>query len=164
MIGPREAHKRYRLRGRAAPVAPTWPHPGQSRGTYNPAPLLSRWPRDLTRKSPMPKHLTLAELTAGLPGILASPADNGTLRAIVIRPEHGAPLRGHRRGMRRLQPLHQRLPGSRPASPWNSWPRARSTRGRARRCARGIEIGRRIRTIRCARRSSRGRLARLTGF
>ena len=35
----------------------------------------------------MPKHLTLAELNAGLPGILASPADNGTLRAIVIRPE-----------------------------------------------------------------------------
>ena len=35
----------------------------------------------------MPKHLTLAELTAGLPGILASPADNGILRAIVIRPD-----------------------------------------------------------------------------
>ncbi len=35
----------------------------------------------------MPRHLTLAELTAGLPEILASPADNGTLRAIVIRPE-----------------------------------------------------------------------------
>ncbi len=35
----------------------------------------------------MPKHLTRAELTAGIPEILASPADNGTLRAIVIRPE-----------------------------------------------------------------------------
>ena len=33
----------------------------------------------------MPKLLTLAELNAGLPEILASPADNGTLRAIVIR-------------------------------------------------------------------------------
>jgi hypothetical protein len=28
----------------------------------------------------MPKHLTRAELTAGIPEILASPADNGTLR------------------------------------------------------------------------------------
>ena len=35
----------------------------------------------------MPNHLTLAELNAGLPEILASPKDNGTLRAIVIRPE-----------------------------------------------------------------------------
>ena len=35
----------------------------------------------------MPKHFTLAELTAGLPEILTSPADNGILRAIVIRPE-----------------------------------------------------------------------------
>ena len=35
----------------------------------------------------MPRHLTLAELTAGIPEILASPADNGILRAIVIRPE-----------------------------------------------------------------------------
>ncbi len=35
----------------------------------------------------MPRHLTLAELNAGLPEILASPADNGTLRTIVIRPE-----------------------------------------------------------------------------
>ena len=35
----------------------------------------------------MPKHLTRAELNAGLPEILAAPADNGTLRAIVIRPE-----------------------------------------------------------------------------
>ena len=35
----------------------------------------------------MPKHLTRAELTTGVPEILASPADNGILRAIVIRPE-----------------------------------------------------------------------------
>ena len=34
----------------------------------------------------MPRHRTLAELNAGLPEILASPSDNGTLRAIVIRP------------------------------------------------------------------------------
>ncbi len=37
----------------------------------------------------MPKHLTLAELHAGIPEILASPADNGILRAIVIRPSSG---------------------------------------------------------------------------
>ena len=37
-------------------------------------------------EAPMPRHLTLAELNAGLPEILASPDDNGTLRAIVIRP------------------------------------------------------------------------------
>jgi len=35
----------------------------------------------------MPNHLTLAELHAGIPEILAAPADNGILRAIVIRPE-----------------------------------------------------------------------------
>ncbi len=35
----------------------------------------------------MPKHLTRAELDAGLPEILAAPADNGILRAIVIRSE-----------------------------------------------------------------------------
>jgi len=35
----------------------------------------------------MPKHLTRAELTAGIAEILASPADHGILRAIVIRPE-----------------------------------------------------------------------------
>ena len=35
----------------------------------------------------MPRHLTRAELDAGLPEILAAPADNGTLRAIVVRPE-----------------------------------------------------------------------------
>jgi hypothetical protein len=37
----------------------------------------------------LPKHLSLAELQAGLPEILASPTDNGILRAIVIRPEKG---------------------------------------------------------------------------
>ena len=37
----------------------------------------------------MTEHLTRAELQAGLPHILASPADDGTLEAIVIRPEHG---------------------------------------------------------------------------
>ncbi len=35
----------------------------------------------------MPKHLTRAELTAGIPEILATPANNGTQRAIVIRPD-----------------------------------------------------------------------------
>ncbi len=35
----------------------------------------------------MPRHLTRAELEAGLPEILASPEDEGVLRAIVIRPE-----------------------------------------------------------------------------
>jgi MOSC domain-containing protein YiiM len=34
-------------------------------------------------------HLTRAELEAGLPHIRASPADNGVLEAIVVRPEHG---------------------------------------------------------------------------
>ncbi len=34
----------------------------------------------------MPTHLTRAELQAGLPDIIASPGDNGILRAIVIRP------------------------------------------------------------------------------
>ena len=37
----------------------------------------------------MPRHLTLAELEAGLPEILQAPKDNGTLAAIVIRPEPG---------------------------------------------------------------------------
>jgi MOSC domain-containing protein YiiM len=37
----------------------------------------------------MPRHLTLEELNAGLPEILASPKDQGTLRAIVIRPTKG---------------------------------------------------------------------------
>ena len=34
----------------------------------------------------MPRHLTHAELTAGLPGILASPKEHGTLEAITVRP------------------------------------------------------------------------------
>lgn len=34
----------------------------------------------------MPRHVSLAELQAGLPEILASPTDEGTLRAIVVRP------------------------------------------------------------------------------
>ncbi len=37
----------------------------------------------------MPKHMRLDELNAGLPEILASPSDEGVLRGIVIRPEHG---------------------------------------------------------------------------
>ena len=37
----------------------------------------------------MPRHLTLAELREGLPEILRSPKDNGTLAGIVIRPEKG---------------------------------------------------------------------------
>jgi MOSC domain-containing protein YiiM len=37
----------------------------------------------------MPRHLSLAELTEGLPAILASPKDRGTLRAIVARPAKG---------------------------------------------------------------------------
>ena len=37
----------------------------------------------------MARHLSLDELNAGLPEILASPADGGVLRGIVIRPEHG---------------------------------------------------------------------------
>ena len=37
----------------------------------------------------MPRHLTLDELKAGLPIILASPKGEGTLRAIVIRPAKG---------------------------------------------------------------------------
>ncbi len=37
----------------------------------------------------MAEHLTRAELQAGLPQILASPQDEGTLEAIVIRPEPG---------------------------------------------------------------------------
>jgi MOSC domain-containing protein YiiM len=36
-----------------------------------------------------PRHLTRAELEAGLPHIRASPADEGVLEAIVVRPEHG---------------------------------------------------------------------------
>ena len=37
----------------------------------------------------MADHLTRAELQAGLPHILASPGDDGTLEAIVVRPGHG---------------------------------------------------------------------------
>lgn len=37
----------------------------------------------------MPRHRTQTELEAGLPDIIASPADNGVLRAIVIRPQPG---------------------------------------------------------------------------
>jgi len=37
----------------------------------------------------MSRHLTLAELEAGLPEILNVPKDNGTLAAIVIRPQSG---------------------------------------------------------------------------
>lgn len=40
-------------------------------------------------KTPCPRHLSLAELQAGLSDILASPKDDGVLEAIVIRPEHG---------------------------------------------------------------------------
>jgi hypothetical protein len=36
----------------------------------------------------MPRHLTRAELEAGLPGILAAPADEGVLQGIVVRPAH----------------------------------------------------------------------------
>jgi MOSC domain-containing protein YiiM len=36
----------------------------------------------------MPRHLTRAELEAGLPGILAAPADDGVLQGIVVRPAH----------------------------------------------------------------------------
>jgi MOSC domain-containing protein YiiM len=37
----------------------------------------------------MPRHRTRAELESGLPDILASPADDGELCAIVVRPCHG---------------------------------------------------------------------------
>ncbi len=37
----------------------------------------------------MPKHLSLSELHAGLPEILNSPADDGELQGIVIRPVGG---------------------------------------------------------------------------
>ena len=49
----------------------------------------------------MPRHLTLAELEAGLPEILQAPKDNGTLAAIVIRPE---PARTGGTGKLRSQP------------------------------------------------------------
>lgn len=37
----------------------------------------------------MPKHLTTEELMVGLPNIFQSPADNGEVKAIVIRPSSG---------------------------------------------------------------------------
>lgn len=37
----------------------------------------------------MPRHLSPAELTEGLPEILAAPKDAGVLRAIVVRPANG---------------------------------------------------------------------------
>ena len=37
----------------------------------------------------MAKHLSMEELKAGLANILASPADNGAVKAIVIRPSSG---------------------------------------------------------------------------
>ncbi len=37
----------------------------------------------------MPRHLTHAELTAGLDHIRAAPKDNGALECIVSRPGHG---------------------------------------------------------------------------
>jgi hypothetical protein len=40
----------------------------------------------------MPTHLTRAELEAGLPEILAAPADAGVLLGIVVRPVSGARL------------------------------------------------------------------------
>ncbi len=40
-------------------------------------------------KGPMPAHIPLAELQAGLPDIIASPADNAVLCAIVVRPAPG---------------------------------------------------------------------------
>ena len=37
----------------------------------------------------MPRHLSLAELHEGLPDILGSPKNQGTLAGIVVRPEKG---------------------------------------------------------------------------
>ena len=51
----------------------------------------------------MPRHLTLEELQAGLPDILASPAEEGVLLGIVIRPEQG--------GRRELQSCEISLAG-----------------------------------------------------
>lgn len=45
----------------------------------------------LFRMCSMPRHLTKAELLAGLPEIDASPKDNGELLGIVVRPDHGRP-------------------------------------------------------------------------
>ncbi|MGI9525391.1 MAG: MOSC domain-containing protein [Hyphomicrobiaceae bacterium] len=40
----------------------------------------------------MPQHKTLMELRAGLPNVLASPQENGQVKAIVIRPQKGKRL------------------------------------------------------------------------
>ncbi len=68
-----------------------WLTNGRRVGRFDPPLFADRqgWWVETTHPTepPTPKHLTLAELTAGIPEILASPADNGTLRAIVIRPE-----------------------------------------------------------------------------
>ncbi len=40
----------------------------------------------------MPRHLTMDELKAGLPHILAAPREAGRLEAIVVRPGHGQRL------------------------------------------------------------------------
>jgi MOSC domain-containing protein YiiM len=40
----------------------------------------------------MPKHLAMPELQAGLPEILSSPAEEGTLQGIVVRPSKGERL------------------------------------------------------------------------
>ncbi len=40
----------------------------------------------------MNRHLTMEELNAGLPDIVASPADDGILEAIVVRPDKGERL------------------------------------------------------------------------
>ncbi len=40
----------------------------------------------------MPRHLTRDELHAGLPDVLTSPADNGSLEAIIVRPDKGERL------------------------------------------------------------------------
>jgi MOSC domain-containing protein YiiM len=44
------------------------------------------------RGTPMPRHLTRAELEAGLPAILAAPADDGVLHGIVVRTASGERL------------------------------------------------------------------------
>ena len=70
----------------------------------------------------MPRHLTLAELAAGLPDILASPKDDGVLRAIVIRPE--------KRERRDLQTCEISLAGGTHGDHW------------ARGCWKSTEVGR----------------------
>jgi hypothetical protein len=41
------------------------------------------------KEARMSRHLTMAELRDGLPEILRSPRENGTLQGIVVRPDHG---------------------------------------------------------------------------